>query len=236
MLKFAHRGASGYAPENTMAAIKKAVEMGTKALEIDVQLTRDRKLVVIHDYDLKRTTNGRGFIMNKSLEKLKTLDAGSWYGKEYKGEPLPTLEEVFEGIPEDILVNIELKKFVMDKRNMTAEVLEVIKKYDVWDRVIISSFDHRLLERVREVSEKIKIGLLFDKRKDNLKEYHLLDKLKPYSIHINAKYIDGEQLRELKGLPYKIYSYTINEFTVAEKYEKHGLNGYFTDYPDIEER
>lgn len=236
MLKFAHRGASGYAPENTMAAIKKAVEMGAKAIEIDVQLTRDRKLVVIHDYDLKRTTDGRGFVMNSSLKKLKTLDAGSWYGREYKGESLPTLEEIFEGIPRDILVNIELKKFTMDKRNMSKEVLEVIKKYDAWDRVIISSFDHRLLERVRELSEKVRIGLLFDKKREGMKSYPLLDRLKPYSLHINANYIDEAQLKELKKLPYKIYSYTINEAAIVKKYEKYGLNGYFTDYPDVEIR
>jgi len=116
------------------------------------------------------------------------------------------------------------------------EVLEVKKRYDAWDRVIISSFDHRLLERVREESEKIKIGLLFGKKREDMKNYPLLDKLKPYSLHINAKYIDEEQLKELKKLPYKIYSYTINEVAIAKKYEKYGLNGYFTDYPDVESR
>ena len=233
MLKFAHRGASAYAPENTIAAIKKAIDMGAEAIEIDVQLTKDRKLIVIHDYDLKRTTNGSGLVMAKTLEELQSLDSGSWYSSDYRGEKLAKLEEVIENVPKNILINIELKKFPMDKKNMVLEVLEVIEKYNVWDRVIISSFNHSLLKKLREKSKKIRIGVLFDKEIPNLEKTPIMDCLKPYSIHLNSKYLDEKELGKLKNSPYKIYSYTINDREIAKKYEPYGLDGFFTDYPEI---
>lgn len=235
MFKFAHRGASGTAPENTLSAMKKAMDLGVEAVEFDVQLSKDNKLVVIHDYKVDRTTNGKGYVMRKTLQELKALDAGSWYGDEYKEERIPTLEEVIEFLPEDILLNIEIKSFVLDVRDISARVVEVIERYDIEERVIISSFDHKLLKRVKEIDSSIKIGLLFYGKLLDLDRYPSLNYLKPYSLHFSADYLDEEDLMKLSELPYKVYSYTINDLELAKKFEEYGLDGYFTDYPGKKE-
>ena len=231
MLKFAHRGASGSAPENTLAAIKKAVDLGAVAIEFDVQLTKDRKVVVIHDYKVDRTTNGKGYVMNKSLADLKKLDVGSWFGNEYTDEKIATLEEVIECLPNNILLNIEIKSFMLDIRDISKFVVDIVKKYEIQERVIISSFDHKLLKKVRELDENIRIGMLFYGKLLDIEKYPPLKYLKPYSIHLSSEYLDKEDLEKLKKLPYKIYSYTINDEKLAKIFGEYGLNGYFTDYP-----
>ena len=235
MLKFAHRGASGYAPENTIAAMKKAVEKGAEAVEFDVQLSRDNRLVVIHDYKIDRTTNGKGYVMKKTLEELKKLDAGSWYGEEYRGEMIPTLEEVIEELPDDILLNIEIKSFALDKRDIAKKVVEVVEEYGIEERVIITSFDHKLLKRARKRSSRIKIGLLFSGRLRGIKDYGKIDELNPWSIHPSQKYLDEEGIRELKGTGCRIYTYTVNSPERLKELREAGIDGIFSDYPDIEE-
>ena len=106
---FAHRGASGYAPENTLSAIKKAIEMKADGIEIDIQLTKDGKIVVIHDWKVDRTTTGRGFVYELDFDYIRSLDAGQWYTKDFIGEVVPTLEEVLDILPKDMILNIEIK-------------------------------------------------------------------------------------------------------------------------------
>ncbi|MGL4971324.1 MAG: glycerophosphodiester phosphodiesterase family protein, partial [Cetobacterium sp.] len=110
MYILAHRGASGTAPENTIAAFKKAIIDGCDGFEFDVQQTKDGKLVVFHDWTLERTSNGKGYVREHTLDELKELDAGSWFGEEFKGEKIPTLEETLDLIPDNMLINIELKE------------------------------------------------------------------------------------------------------------------------------
>ncbi|MDK4490420.1 glycerophosphodiester phosphodiesterase, partial [Fusobacterium necrophorum] len=109
MKVFAHRGASGYAPENTLAAIKKAIEQGADGIEIDIQFTKDCKIVVFHDWKINRTSNGKGYVYDLNFEELRALEIGSWYGDEYRKEKIPTLEEILELIPENMMLNIEIK-------------------------------------------------------------------------------------------------------------------------------
>lgn len=231
MLKFAHRGASGSAPENTLAAMKKSVDLGAVAIEFDVQLTKDKKVVVIHDYKVDRTSNGKGYVMNKSLDELKKLDVGSWFGKEYTGEKISTLEEVIDCLPNNILLNIEIKSFMLDMRDISRFVVDIIKKYEIEERVIISSFDHKLLKKVRDLDEGIRIGMLFYGKLLDIEQYPPLKYLKPYSLHFSAEYLDEEDLEKLRKLPYKTYSYTINDEKLAKQLGEYGLDGYFTDYP-----
>ena len=109
MKVFAHRGASGYAPENTIVAIKKAIEMKADGIEIDIQLTKDGKIVVMHDWKVDRTTTGRGYVYELDYDYIKTLDAGQWFSKDFIGETVPTLEEVLDILPKDMMLNIEIK-------------------------------------------------------------------------------------------------------------------------------
>ncbi len=236
MVVFAHRGASGEAPENTLVSMKKAAAAGAKAVEFDVQLSKDNRLVVIHDYRVDRTTDGSGYVMRKTLGELKKLDAGSWYSREYTGEKIPTLEEVVELLPEDTLLNIEIKSFMLDKRDIAGRVVDVVERYGIEERVIISSFDHKLLKGVRERSRDIKIGLLFYGRLLGIKDYEGIRELNPWSIHPSQDYLDKEYIKHLKGTGCKIYTYTVNSKERLEELKKQGVDGLFSDYPDLEKR
>ncbi|HBY09528.1 MAG TPA: glycerophosphodiester phosphodiesterase, partial [Chloroflexi bacterium] len=108
---FAHRGASAYAPENTLAAFKLAVDQGADAIELDAKLCADGQIIVIHDQTVERTSNGAGKVADLPLSALQELDAGSWFGLEFKGEPIPTLDEVFEAVGQKIFINIELTNY-----------------------------------------------------------------------------------------------------------------------------
>ena len=150
----AHRGASGTAPENTIAAFKKALIDGCDGFEFDVQQTKDGKIVVFHDWTLERTSNGQGHLRDYTLEELKKLDVGSWFSDEFKGEQIPTLEETLDIIPDDKLINIELKEEHSVERGTENKVLEIIKRYPN-KNIIVSSFSHNLLKNLKELDIKL---------------------------------------------------------------------------------
>lgn len=232
MVLIAHRGASGYRPENTIAAFKKAVEMGSKAFEFDLQLTKDEKVVVFHDYTLERCTNGKGKLREKTLAELKKLDNGSWFDKEYKNEKIPTLVEVIEVVKGGDFINLELKRDKDEKRSLVDKVLEVVKMYKIEDKVLISSFDHSLLEEVYSKNPKVKIGVLFEEKKDYADYVENLD-LEAYSINLWKVLVSGVEVEGIKKNNYKLYSFTVNEKEEGEKLREYGVDGIFTNYLDI---
>jgi glycerophosphoryl diester phosphodiesterase len=148
MMIMGHRGAAALEPENTFLSISRAMEIGVDAVEIDVHLSRDKELVVIHDATVDRTTNGRGLVGSYTLEELKKLDAG-------KGETIPTLQEVMDLIDKKVKLVIELKEEGAEKA-----VVELINGNDLVDDVYVISFWHRLVKRVKEIDGRIKTGVL----------------------------------------------------------------------------
>lgn len=158
----AHRGASKYAPENTIASFMKAVEMNSDGIELDVHMTKDKALVVCHDEKVDRTTNGKGFIKDLTLMEIKELDAGSWFGEEFKGQRIPELKEVLELIKDkEILLNIELKNAPIVYEGIEEKVVKMVMDYKMEERVIISSFNHYSLMEVKRINPKIKTGALY---------------------------------------------------------------------------
>ena len=166
-LSIAHRGASAYAPENTMAAFRKAVELGADGIELDVQLSKDGQVFVMHDSRLERTTNGRGRTGVKTLDELKALDAGSWFSGEFKNEPIPTLKEVFEYATGKLLVDVELKK-AKDRLELVQAVHKLVDEFDMWNDCLITSFDKKTIEAVVACMPEIQCGLLTDKNSNNI--------------------------------------------------------------------
>ncbi len=162
-LIIAHRGASAYAPENTMASFSKAIEMKSDGIELDVHMTKDKTLVVCHDEKVDRTTNGKGFIKDFTLEEIKKLDAGSWFSEEFKEEKIPKLEEVLELLKDkdDIILNIELKNAPILYEGIEEKVIGMISEYNMEDRVIISSFNHYSLLEIKKINSRIKTGALY---------------------------------------------------------------------------
>src|SRR5919108_5142241 len=126
---FAHRGASAYAPENTMAAFELALTQGTDAIELDVKLSADEQAVVIHDATVDRTTGGRGRVKDLSLAELRSLDAGRFFSEKYIGEKIPTLEEVFERVGERTFINVELTNYNSRRDRLVETVSTLVKKF-----------------------------------------------------------------------------------------------------------
>jgi glycerophosphoryl diester phosphodiesterase len=162
----AHRGASGYAPENTLAAFRQAHALGADMVELDVHLTRDERLVVHHDDTLDRTTNGTGYVRDHTWDQLKDLDAGSWYGPEFAGERIPLLEDVLTWAAASRMpLSIELKRpnEALGREpypNLAARVIEQVEAHDLADRVLLFSDDHTVVRAVRDLAPHIGTGVV----------------------------------------------------------------------------
>lgn len=157
----AHRGASYYAPENTLSAFRTAIEQGADWLEFDVQQTKDGQLVVFHDLRVERTTNGRGALRDLTLEQVRLLDAGSWFGAEFAGERVPTFEEVV-ALARD--AGIRVFPEVKDPRfypGIEERVAATLRAYQYEDRSIVQSFDSTSLEKLREMSPRLRLAALY---------------------------------------------------------------------------
>ena len=169
MITIAHRGASAVAPENTLAAFKEAVRVGADMIELDVRLSLDGAVMVFHDRDLSRTTDGDGPVEERRLAELRALDAGSWFSDEFIGEGIPTLEEVIQTIfPSRIELCIEIKidpgrEELRDK--LVADTLEIIERTGFQDRTIMASFDRESLHLSKTISPEIRTGLISNQEK-----------------------------------------------------------------------
>lgn len=165
-LVIAHRGHRAAAPENTMAAFEAAAESGADMIELDVTRSRDGHLVVIHDDTLDRTTNGAGPVSARTLDELRALDAGSWFGPHFAGQRLPTLQEVLEAFGSRVLVNVEIKPEaarVPAPGPVAAQVAGLVRGMGLLERVVVSSFDYRILLAAREAEAGVQLGVLSDR-------------------------------------------------------------------------
>ena len=140
-----HRGYKSNYPENTLVSFEKALELGVDMLEFDLNLTRDKKLVVIHDQTVDRTTNGVGYVRDYTLEELKKLDAGGWFSKEFEGQRIPTLDELMTLVSpyKSLLFNVEIKEKTHETVDLT---IDTLKKYGVLDRCVITCFDAEIVK------------------------------------------------------------------------------------------
>ena len=159
-LIIAHRGDSANAPENTLAAFRLAFENGADGIELDVMLSADQQLVVIHDDTLDRTSNGHGKVGDLPLASLRELDAGSWFGPKFMGEPIPLLDEVLAELGGKFLINVELKNYKTPKDQLPELVVALVKKHALIDSVLLSSFNARNLPRAKSLAPEIRTGLL----------------------------------------------------------------------------
>jgi glycerophosphoryl diester phosphodiesterase len=159
----AHRGSSATAPENTLAAFQQAVEAGADAIELDVHLSKDDEVIVIHDARLERTTNGRGRVRDFTLKELQQFDAGSWFHKKYSSEKIPTLAEAFEFIPDRTGINIEIKasRSRHNRGDIVDHCLKVIDKARAANRTLVSSFSHSYLGRLKHLPPSVITGCLY---------------------------------------------------------------------------
>jgi glycerophosphoryl diester phosphodiesterase len=231
IINIAHRGASGHAPENTLASFQKAIEMGAHMIELDVHLSLDKELVVIHDRSLRRTTGHRGSVGSVPLKKLKTLDAGSWFNARYRREKIPTLQEVFELIDDRVRLNIEIKKGLRAYPGLERRLLDCLDRHPQNEPPLLSCFDESVLQRLRKLDGDIPIGYLFDKgRPDQIIPRAL--KLGAASVHGPARSVSEEIIAKAHAEGLKAYVYTVNEQEQMRYWVGLGVDGIFTNYPD----
>lgn len=159
---WAHRGASGYAPENTLDAFRKAVEMGADGIELDVQMTKDGELVVIHDETIDRVSNGKGWVKDYTYEELKKFNFNKTH-LEYTKEEIPTLEQVYLLIkPTNLTINVEIKTGIVFYPGIEERVLELTERLGMKERVIYSSFNHYTIRKIKESDPQAKTGMLYE--------------------------------------------------------------------------
>jgi glycerophosphoryl diester phosphodiesterase len=229
-----HRGAAGYAPENTLVGIHTAADMGVEWVELDVKLTRDQIPVIFHDETLERTTGTQGNISDIDLKDLRELDAGSWFGSSFIGLKIPTLEEVVDVLIERNLgLNLELKPCPGRERETTEVALDLLSHiWDDHDRLLISSFQHVSLETAQDLAADWKRGLLLPREwPENWAE--LAEYLDVATINVNGNHITREQLEDALELELPVLAYTINDPIRARELQNWGVDSFFSDTPDV---
>lgn len=230
-LIYAHRGASGYAPENTLEAFALAMEMGADGFELDVHLSKDGELVVIHDETVDRTTDGTGFVRDHTLAQLKALDASCGMAA-YRGAKIPTLGEVYDLIRDTKhIVNVEIKTDEYFYPQIEEKCLALEREKGMEGRILYSSFNHFTLLNLRRQKPEAKLGMLFGDVLLRPWEYGRMlgvDYLHPLKANIFVPGFAEETLRAGLG----INLWTVNDEETMQQCLDYGI-GIITNYPDI---
>ena len=237
----AHRGYRAKYPENTIIAFEAAMAAEADMIELDVCLSRDRIPMVIHDKTLDRTTNGKGLVSAHTLAELKKLDAGSWFGEEFKGEAIPTLMELLLKIKGRITVNIEIKPESFEapapRDAIEVQVCEMVEKLEMVDSVIISSFEHLFFSRIerwyreQNKSATIRTATLQETPLANNLAVTLCQRHNAYSYHPDECFVTHELIQLIQHKGFRIFPYTINTEERMEQLIKWGVSGIIVDEP-----
>lgn len=239
-LVIAHRGANKYAPQNTLPAFKKAYELGCEGFETDVHITKDGKIVICHNYTIDETSTGKGKIADKTLDELKSYDFGSYYSKKFAGTEIPTLDEFLSFVETtDISVlNIEIKSPREKETAIVRETIKAVKEHDLFDRLLISSFDPKLLVEAKTIDSKCKTGFLYSPKSPTLVQmiWRQLrftksigcDAVHPHHIFVNKKFVEDAHRMGIKVNPW-----TVDDAFTIDRLLKAGCDGIITDLPDV---
>jgi glycerophosphoryl diester phosphodiesterase len=234
-LNIAHQGASAYAPGNTLAAFRLALEMGADGFELDIMLSTDGHLVVIHDDTVDRTTDGSGPVRQKTLAELKALDAGARFGGRFAGERIPTLREVFDLVAGNrALVNVELKADSLKSDGLEEKLVVLIRRYDLGERLLISSFNPFALWRVRRLAPDLPLALLYAQDLPvHLRNRWFAFLSRPEALNPGLRTATQEHVRWAKSKGYCLYVWTVDEELEMRRLIALGVNGIITNKPDL---
>ncbi|MEY8000758.1 glycerophosphodiester phosphodiesterase [Clostridium sp. Mt-5] len=225
-LNIAHRGFSGLYPENTMLSFKKAAEAGADGIETDLHVTKDGVIVICHDETIDRTTNGSGFIRNHTYEEIRKFNAG-------EGEKIPSLDELLSYVKDkDLLLNLELKNDIIHYNNLEKNTIDKIYQYKLEKNVIISSFNHKSMQKVKQYDNSIKTGLLYGTAIYKPEEY--AKKMGADALHpLFSLVMDAKIVQDIKKSGILINTYTVNRKNDMKKLIDLGVDGIITNYPNI---
>lgn len=227
-LVFGHRGASAYAPMNTIPAFELAKKQGANGIELDVHRTKDGHVVVLHDFSVDSTTDGTGEINDMTLAQLKQLDAGSWFHPSFANTRIPTLEEVFLAVGRYLFINIEIKSRQIESDGLESLVAHLIHRYGLKERVIVSSFNPYVLMRFRGLYGDVPLAYL-------TAPDELFPKPDGFSFEIHHPYqgvLNEESIAKYRTEAPFINTWTVNDNSRAIELVKMGINGLISDKPD----
>ena len=227
----AHRGAMGCAPENTLASFQKAIDMGATMIELDVHLTKDQEIAVIHDSDLSRTTTGRGLAEDMTLAEMRAFDAGIAMGAEFRGEKVPTLQEVIELVNHQAALNIEIKAGRNLYPGIVDRILEVISAFGAEDEIVISSFHKAYLREVRQKAQNLEVAVLFEKPAPGIFDEAVREKWQ--GLHPWYRLIDKEFVDHACRWGLSVRAWTVNRASEMKDLLQWGVNGIITNFPDL---
>ena len=234
MLVIAHRGASGRAPENTLAAFRLALEMGAKAIEFDVHQTLDHELVVGHDDDLKRCGGDKRRLKNIRWQgEAEKVDVGSWFDERFAGERLPRLDDVYALAPAPVELHLEIKHGSSVYPGIEERVMDLIRRRGGLRRTLISSFDHAALRRVRSLDEKARVGYLLGLK--TLKAaFREMKDLSAESLNLSVRQATARAVKAAHERGFKALVYTVNTPLERDRLAALGVDGIFSNYPELD--
>jgi len=229
-----HRGAKNYAPENTLSAFKTALELGADGFELDVQLTSDGHVVVFHDKAVDRTTNGHGKTSKLQFAELRELDAGSSFSEEFRGEKIPTLDEVFETFGKRAIINVELKNFSTPFDNLAEKVCEVVRRHTMQKNVLFSSFLPWNLWKAARILPEVPCGLITAKGwRGVLVRSFVFYFGNYYALHPFLDSVTPQQVHRVHRLKRKINVWVVNREDDIQRLHNWGVDGFLTDEPEM---
>jgi glycerophosphoryl diester phosphodiesterase len=229
---FAHRGASAHAPENTLAAFELALRQGADAIELDAKLTSDNHVVVIHDLTVDRTTEGTGRVKNLTLAELRKLDAGSHFDFAFRGEPIPTLDEVFKAVGQLCFITVELTNYDAITDSLPNKVASLVKRHKLSRRVLFSSFNPLALIRIRRLLPESPIGLLARPGKSGTWARGWPGRLIGYhALQLETNDVTPSLVENLHHRGCRVNAYTVNQEDDMRRLFAMGVDGIFTDDP-----
>lgn len=235
-LIIAHRGFKSKYPENTLSSFEAAIQCGAQMIELDVTLTKDRELIVIHDDTLDRTTNGKGAVNNFSLKELQKLDAGSWFDPKFSDQKLPTLKAVLSLSKNKTFVNIEIKASAYEPANpadaIENRIYDLVSEMGMSKQVLISSFEKNILYNMRKLDSDILLSFLTEYPIS----HHVVDILKDihaFSWNQDLRYLKRSDVETMHDEGFKVIVFTVNTRDEVKKCLDMNIDGFFTDYPDM---
>jgi glycerophosphoryl diester phosphodiesterase len=233
----AHRGFSGRAPENTLAACRLALEIEPDMIEVDLLLSSDGEVVALHYAELERTTNGSGLVSDSTLAELRRLDAGSWFSDEFTGEPIPTLAEILDLLRSRTLLNVEIKtQAVTDEAagGITDKVLQLVRDRRMAEQVILSSFDPRALSQARQLDPQVRTASLFNRHLHRGRSpVEVMEEVGSVGLNIRDSLVTAEIVISCHQHGRPVAVYTVNEPRRMRELMDLGVDALFTDRPDL---
>ncbi|WP_016739690.1 MULTISPECIES: glycerophosphodiester phosphodiesterase family protein [Bacillales] len=229
-LIYAHRGASGLFPENTMESFQGAVRRKANGIELDVQLSSDNKLVVIHDHNLERTTNGSGLVRHYTLRELRQLRADKDSTMRLPKAHIPTLQEVFQSFVDSPLrFIIEMKNFFLDQPHLEELVIEQIRRYQLTERTIISTFNFDSLLRIKQLDARQTTGLLYVG--PLVKPWEVASRYRADQLHVPYDQLTEDLVKQAKQHHFEVLSWTVNTGRQIQRAIDCKVDGLITNYP-----